>query len=103
MAALELQCPDLLLEGLQLLHLVVHQSCESLALIGIKELASVWGSLGGGRDEGKGVQTVLKGTDGMHACVCVCMCMCVCCMCACTARASKVESGKQLRRGCVHA
>ena len=47
MAALELQCLDLLFEGLQLLRLVVHQSCESLALIGVKELASVWGSLGG--------------------------------------------------------
>ena len=31
-----------------------------------------------GRGEGKGVQTVLKGTDGMHACVCVLVCMCVC-------------------------
>ena len=49
MAALELQCPDLLLEGLQLLRLVVHQSCESVALIGIKELA-VYGAAweGGG-------------------------------------------------------
>ena len=83
MAALELQCPDLLLEGLQLLRLVVHQACESLTFIGIKELASVWGSLGGGRGEGKGVQTVLKGTDGMHACVCVLVCMCVCVVCAC--------------------
>ena len=46
-----------------------------------------------GRGEGKGVQTVLKGTDGMHACVCVLVCMCGCvgvlwvcvlvCMCVC--------------------
>ena len=47
MAAFELQHLNLLLEGLHFLCLVVHQSRQPLALICVKELASVWSSLGG--------------------------------------------------------
>ena len=48
-AALELQHLDLLLEGLHLLCLVVHQPSEPMTLAGVKVLASVWGSLEGRR------------------------------------------------------